>query len=163
MKVTRRGFVATAATFAVVRPATAAAQAAQEADALGSLLRVEHTGVFAYDHVIASGGLRRGGERLAGTLRDHEARHVAALEKSLRDLGWPLPEPPDGLEAVEIPQVRAALDRDPSRAALVTVEQLSDQVYRLALGRLRNGPHIQLAATILAAEASHLVAWRAVR
>ena len=167
MRLTRRALLATAAAPAActfVRPASAAAQdPADEAEALSSLLRVEHTSVFAYEHVLASGGLRPDGERLARSLRDHEARHARALVKALSDMGWPLPHPPDRLDRVEIPQVRAALENDAPHEALATVARVSDEVYRLALGRLRTGPHIQLAATILAAEASHLVAWRAVR
>ena len=166
MTLTRRGFVASAAAavpVAALRPVTAAAQASRDAEALEALLRVEHTSVVAYDHVLATGGLGGERERLARTLRDHEARHAAALAKALTDLRWPLPRPPGRLERVEIPQVRAALEDEPPHEALMAVERLSDEVYRLGMGRLRRGPYIQLAATILAAEASHLVAWRAVR
>ena len=159
----RRELVATAGALALLRPAVAAAQAAREAEALSDLLRIEHTSVFAYDHVLGAELLGGEQERLARTLRDHEARHADALAKALSDMRWPLPDPPDRLERVEVPQVRAALEGDDPRAALSAVERLSEEVYRLALGRLRSGPHIQLAATILAAEASHLVAWRAVR
>jgi Ferritin-like domain len=169
MRVTRRAFLVAAraappaAALALLRPAAAAAQAAREAEALGALLRVEHTSVFAYEHVLRGGTLRGAQARLAGTLRAHEARHAAALEKALRDMGWPLPKPPDRLERVEVPQVRLALEGDDPRGALTELERLSDEVYRLGLGRLRSGPHVQLAATILAAEATHRVAWRTVR
>jgi hypothetical protein len=159
----RRHFLLAGAALAVARPATAAAQAEREAGALTNLLRVEHTSVFAYDHVLARGGLERVEEGLARRLRAHEAAHAEALAKALGEMHWPLPRPPGDIEQVEIPQIRAALDTDGPRAALVAVERLSDEVYRLAIGRLREAKHIQLAATILAAEASHLVAWRAVR
>ena len=43
------------------------------------------------------------------------------------------------------------------------IEALGLDVYAAAIGALRDARHIQLAATILAAEASHGVAWRAVR
>jgi hypothetical protein len=149
--------------WALARPALAAAQAARESGALTNLLRLEHTSVFAYDHVLASGALDRAQERLLRTLRAHEAEHAEALAKALTARGWPLPKPPDALEQVEIPQVRATLDAGDPQAAVAEVEALSDQVYRLAIGRLREAPHIQLVATILATEATHLVAWRAVR
>ena len=159
----RRELLVTGAAVCVAaRPGVAAAQAAREAEALSRLLRVEHTSVFAYDHVLGMERLSGARERLARALRAHEARHAEALAKALSDMRWPLPDPPAGLDAVEIPQVRAALEGDDPGAAIATVEEVSEEVYRLALGRLRSGPNIQLAATILAAEASHLVAWRAV-
>ena len=159
----RRELFVAAGAVALVRPAVAVAQVAREAEALSDLLRVEHTSVFAYDHVLGADVLSGGQERLARALRAHEARHAAALAKLLSNMGWQLPTPPDRLERVEIPEVRAALEGDDPREALTVVERLSEAVYRLGLGRLRSGPNIQLAATILAAEASHLVAWRTVR
>ncbi len=147
-------------------PARAAAQAAREADALTRALVVEHTAVFAYDRVKDAGVLRPREAALARRLRAHEAEHAAALAGALGDLGWPLPAPPDAVEDVELPQVRAGLDalrdRDGAHALLTAVERLSLDAHRAAIARLRDARHIQLAATILAAEASHLVAWRAV-
>lgn len=156
----RRDLLAGAAALALARPATAGAQAAREAGVLTDLLRVEHTSVFAYDHAMPV--LARAQRRLATRLRAHEAEHAGALARALEEMRWSLPQPPVTLAQVEIPQVRAALEAGRPRAALVEVERLSEEAYRLGAGRLREGRHIQLAATILAAEASHLVAWRAV-
>ena len=162
----RRDVLLAAGAVALARPSTASAQAAREADALTRALRLEHTAVFAYDRVLASGLLGADGRRLAERLRGHEARHAEALAKAASDLGWPLPEPPDRLEQVEVPPVRAALeavwDRRSAVAALVGVERLQVEAHEAAIARLRDARHIQLAATVLAAEASHLVAWRAV-
>lgn len=157
----RRDLVAAGAgAVALVRPATAAAQAAREAETLTSLLRVEDTSVFAYDYATPSLPLRA--QRLARGLRAHEAAHREALANALAAMHWPLPRAPAALAQVEIPQVRAALEDGEPRSALIEVERLSEQVYRLGIARLREAKHIQLAATILAAEAAHLVAWRTV-
>ena len=70
-------------------------------------------------------------------------------------------------DAVAFPQVRAALDalRDETDAValLVEVERRAHDVQRAAIAALREAANIQLVATMLAAEASHLVAWRTVR
>jgi hypothetical protein len=161
--VRRRGFLLAAGAAPLLRPAAAAAQAGREAGVLTDLLRVEHTSVFAYDHVLAKKGTDPSLARLARTLRGHEAEHAEALASALSAMHWPLPGPPEDIEQVEIPQIRVALEGDDPLAALLEVERLSEQVLRLALGRLREGRHIQLAATILATEATHLVALRAVR
>ncbi|HEX2084349.1 MAG TPA: ferritin-like domain-containing protein, partial [Solirubrobacteraceae bacterium] len=147
----------------LARPAAAAAQAAREADALTQALRHEHVGVFAYDAVLAADVLRADEQRRAERIRGHEAQHAEALAKALGELGWPLPPAPGRAEHVEVPEVRAAVDalrdRRDALALLARVEQLASDVHRAAIARLRDGRHIQLAATILAAEASHLVVW----
>ena len=163
----RRGlFVVAGGLGVALRPAVAVAQAAREADALTSALRLEHVSVFAYDAVVASGLLRGDELRMARRLRGHEASHAEAFAKALGDLGWPLPRPPDRLDQVEVPLVRSGLDslagRDDALALLSRLEALSLDVHRAALVRLRDGRFIQLAATVLAAEAQHEVAWRAV-
>jgi hypothetical protein len=76
---------------------------------------------------------------------------------------WPLPSAPTAVEQVEIPAVRALLEGDEPASALVEIARVSEEAYRLAIGRLREAGHIQLAAMILATEATHLVAWRTVR
>ncbi|HEV2785963.1 MAG TPA: ferritin-like domain-containing protein, partial [Solirubrobacteraceae bacterium] len=150
----------------LARPAVAAAQAAHEADVLTRALRLEHTGLFAYDAVLAEGVLRGADDERARVLRGHEAEHAKVLAAALEGLSWPLPRPPRRVEDVEVPQVRVALDelrdRDGAVALLVELERLSLAAYRAGIARLRDARHIQLAATILAAEATHLVAWRTV-
>ena len=164
LPVTRRALLAggaAAAGAALLRPSPALAQAAREAGALTNLLRIELVAVFAYDEALR----RLGGEaaRLARSLREHEAAHAEALSEALTAMHWPLPRSPEAVDEVELPSVRVALDGDDAAAGLVEVARLSEQAYRLAIGRLREAGHIQLAATILGAEAAHLVAWRAVR
>ena len=164
----RRELVLAAAGAAVLaRPALAAAQAEREADVLDRTLRFEDASVFAYERVLAAGLLARDEARLAERLRAHEAEHADALARRLFQLAGRRPHPPAQPEQVEFPQVRVALDRLRDRAdalaLLVEVERLSHDVYEAAIAGLRDARHIQLAATILGAEASHLVAWRAVR
>jgi rubrerythrin len=150
----------------LARPSPARAQAQREAEALTSALRLEHTTVFAYDRIAASRVLGGDARSQLRRLRAQEARHAAAVAKALGDLGYPLPKPPDVVEEVPVPQVRAALEaldhREGALALLVDLERLSLDAYEAAIGRLRDARHIQLAATILATEATHLVAWRAV-
>jgi rubrerythrin len=165
--VTRRELVAAAAGGALLaRPARAAAQVAREADTLTGALELEHATVLAYDRVAAAGVLRGPQRRVAARLRDHEARHADALGRALRELGRRPPAPPRAPAEVEIPAVRAALDalrdRDDALRLLADLERVSLDAYRTAMGRLRDARHLQLAATILAAEAAHLVSWRTV-
>jgi rubrerythrin len=165
--VRRRELGAAAAGAALLaRPARAAAQADREAAALVDVLRLEHAAVLAYDEVEGAGVLRAPERRLAARLRGHEALHAAALARALRDLGWPPPEPPRSLDRVEVPELRAALggprDRDDAVGLLLDLERLSLETYGAAIARLRDARHLQLAATILAAEATHLVSWRTV-
>ncbi|MDQ3739536.1 MAG: ferritin-like domain-containing protein, partial [Actinomycetota bacterium] len=139
----------------------------REAEALTSALRLEHTTVFAYDAIDRAGHLDGPLREALARLRRHEAAHAEAVAKALGELGYPLPDPPDRLDQVAIPEVRAALEgldgRPAALALLADLEELSVDAYRAAIGRLRDARHIQLAATILAAEATHLVLWRAVR
>ena len=162
----RRDVVVAAGALALARPAVAAAQIGREADALTRALRLEHATVFAYDAVDAAGALRGDAALLLRRLRGHEAEHAEALARALTDIAWPLPRPPDTAEEVDVPQIRAALgglgDRAGALAFLREIERLSVGAHRAALGRLRDGRHLQLVATILAAEATHQVAWRAV-
>ena len=163
----RRDVVLAAAGAAVlVRPAAASAQVQREADVLTRALRFEHNGVLAYDAVDAAGVLHGAARSRLRRLRAHEAEHAAAIAEALDDLGWPVPAPPAGVEEVEIPQIRTELDalrdRDSALALLVGVERLSLDVHRAGIAALRDMRHIQLVATILAAEATHLVAWRTV-
>jgi hypothetical protein len=166
--VRRREVVVAAAGAAVLaRPAVARAQAAIEADVLTRALRLELTTMFAYDTIGIAGVLDGAAARRLRRLRGHEAEHAAALARALADLGSPQPPPPRDVTQVEVPEIRAGLDglsgRDDALALLVSIERLSVAAQRAALARLRDVRHIQLAATILAAEAAHLVAWRTVR
>lgn len=162
----RQTLLAATATALAARPARAVAQAALEADVLSRAVRLELTSLFAYDRVVASGLLRPREQRRAERLLGHEAEHARALAVALRDLGGAVPDQPRTLDDVEVPAIRAGLDRLDDRGAalavLVEVERLSTQAHQAAIGRLRDARHIQLAATILAAEAAHLVAWRTV-
>ena len=167
MSLRRRDLVVAAAGAAVLaRPAAAVAQAQREADALTRALELEHTTVFAYDRIADARALPGAAGADLRRLRAHEAEHAEAVAKALGDLGYPLPKPPDVVEEVAIPQVRSALEALDSRAAalalLTDLERLSLDAYEAAVGRLRDARHIQLAATILATEATHLVLWRAV-
>jgi Ferritin-like domain len=163
----RELFTAAAGSAALVRPAVAAAQAGPEPDAVARALRFEHASVFAYDEVIRSELLAGRAAALARRLREHEAEHADALAERAAELGARSVPPPRRTDQVEFPQLRGRLDslRAPADAValLVEVERLSHDVHRAAIARLRDARNIQLAATILAAEASHLVAWRAVR
>ena len=80
----------------------------------------------------------------------------------MTDRGWKPPDPPREPDDISFPQIRAAID-DGGPASIAAIEALGLDVYAAAIGALRDARHIQLAATILAAEASHGVAWRAVR
>jgi ferritin-like protein len=152
---------------ALVRPVPAGAQGVRDADVLSRALQLEHVSVFACDAVSSAGVLRGAAADRLDRVREHEAAHVAALAEALRALGPAVPPPPRALGDVDVPQVHAALEglrgRDDALALLVELERLSLHAYRAALDRLRDAVHLQLVATILAAEASHLVAWRTVR
>lgn len=158
--------VAAAATAFAARSVPAAAQALPAAEVLTSALRFEQAGLAAYDAVLAARAFGGGELRRLQRLRDQEAEHVAALGRAARDLGVALPAPPAGPEQVEVPQLRAGIDaldgRPSALALLVGLERLSLDVHRAALGTLREAGHIRLVATILATEATHLAAWRAV-
>ncbi|HEX8083511.1 MAG TPA: ferritin-like domain-containing protein [Solirubrobacteraceae bacterium] len=164
----RRAFLASGAAAALLaRPSPAAAQAGGDQDVLTRALRFEQTTLFAYDEVGRSRLLGRGAGARFAHLRAHESSHVAALAKTLAGRGWTAPPPPARVDDVEVPQIRAAIDglRDRSAALslLREVEELSIEVHRAALAALREPQHIQLVARLLAAESTHLVAWRAVR
>ena len=121
--------------------------------------------MFAYDAALEVLG---GGDAvLARRLRAHEVAHAAVLAKTLADRGWARPAPPASVDEVEVPEVRAAIealsDADSAISLLLGLERVSQRVHRAAIARLRDPRHIQLAATILAAEAQHEVAWRTVR
>jgi len=165
--VRRRELLLAAGAVALARPAAAAAQVEVDRDVVGRTLRYEQASVFAYDHTVSSGFLGGAAGRLAERLRGHEAAHAVALAQRLTDLGGTPPRPPARVEHVEFPQLRAGLDalqdRESAIGLLVEVERLSRDVYRAAIAGMTDTRDIQLAATILAAEAGHLVAWRAVR
>ena len=152
----------TAATLA--GPGRAAAQLVQEAGALDRAARLEHVMVFAYDAISAAGVLSPRERRLARRVRAHEAEHAAAVVEALGDLGWPLPTPPERLEQVEVPAIRAALGgmrtREDAHAAALLVEATAAEAYARVQRVLRDGRHLQLAGAIMAGEGQHLVAWR---
>jgi len=165
--VRRREVVAAAAGAALLaRPAAARAQDRREAGVLSLALRVENTSVFACDAVAEAGVLHGAAARRLDRVRDHEAAHAEAIAAALRAIQAPLPAPPRALGEVEIPQVRAGLDAldgpDDAIALLIEVERLSLEAHRAGIARLREVRHVHLLATILAAEATHLVAWGAV-
>jgi ferritin-like protein len=156
--------LAAAGAASLVRPGAAAAQGSREADVLTRALRLEHVTVFAYDAIASAAVLTGARADRLRRLRGHEAAHAAALGKALAALGAPRPTAPRALGDVDVPQVHAALaalhDGDDALALLVELERLAVEAYRAALDGLRDAAHLQLVATILAAEASHLVAWR---
>ena len=150
----------------VARPAVARAQDGREIEVLSLALRLEHTTVFACDAVADAGVLSGAALRRLRRVRAHEAEHAAALARMIGSLQATPPDPPRGTDELEIPQVRVALEALRDRAGalelLADLERMSIEAHRAGIGRLREGRHIQLLATILGAEAAHLVAWGAV-
>ena len=158
--------VAAAGAGVLARPALARAQDSPDADVLARSLHVEHTSMFVYDAVAAANVLDGEASERLRRLRDHEKVHASALVRAVSKLGGPLPAFPRGAAEVQLPQIRAGLDAlDEARDAtdlLIELERVSLDAHRAGIARLRETQHLQLLATILATDATHLAAWRAV-
>lgn len=159
----RRGIAAGGALLAaasvplLARARSAFAQADGDAEILKAAIALEQTAAVAYGALVGSGVLDEDLAAVLRLLREQEQEHVDALAMALESLGGGAPEPPapedvDGLGALR------------SRADVlrfgIELERMAVAAYYDAHAKLQDAKLLQTSASIMAADAQHLVVLR---
>jgi hypothetical protein len=132
-----------------------------DAEILATAVDLERISVLAYDRAISSGLLTPRLERVMRRFGDHEREHVDTLVTALTDLGGSVPVQPT---AEDVDRVAEGIGALRSQADVLDVaielELAAIAAYHDAARRLVDGKLLQTGASIMAAEAQHLVVLR---
>lgn len=143
---------AAGAALALIRPASAAAQAS-DVDRLERLLALEQRLKSLYETALERDAVE---PRLGETLLEHEREHIRGLEMALRARGRRSPR-----ATVPPPQVGTAFASRPAFARFaIDIETGTVGAYQEALTTLRNTRLLLPLGSIMASGAQHVVALR---
>ena len=163
----RGGIAATAATAASALawpvPADAASALPVQSDAtvLGHTLRVEQLLVIAYRSVLDSGVITTAVSRRLQAMLAQELQHVAALERSVRALGAPVPRTTTrtAQKMLATHHVHVSLARLRNQheclKLLIDVESLAEDAYFSAIAKLSDPALIRDSTEAMGCEAQH--------
>jgi hypothetical protein len=168
------GIVATAAAAATLaRPVPAGAAAAvpahSDATVLAHTLRVEQVLVIAYRSALTSGVVTAAVARRLQVMLAQERQHVAALERSVRALGAPVPRTStraaQKMLAAHHVHVGLARLRDQHECLklLIDVESLAEGAYFSAIAKLSDPVLIRESTEAMGCEAQHWTVLSALR
>lgn len=157
------GLAGTAAA-AVLRPPDAAAAGAPapgDSAVLTRTLRTEQLVVIAYERVLASGLLAPAVSTQVRVLLGQEHQHVAALERSLRELGAVLPRTSESaarraLSAHHIHESLTGLrNQHECLKLLIDIESLAEGAYFAAISKLTDPSLLRTSVEAMGCEAQH--------
>ena len=152
MRLSRRGLLATGASFAL--PAAARAQERTDAEIIEELLVLEGRLIEAYGAALRREAIEPG---LGETLRDQEREHVRGLEQALAEAGGGSPS-----ATVPSPALATSLRSPRAFAAhALTLERNATAAYIEAASAVRRQGLREPLGSIMACEAAHQVALRA--
>lgn len=170
----RGGIAATAAAASTLaRPARAGAAsgvpAQSDARVLAHTLRVEQVLVIAYGSVLTSGVVTAAVARRLQAMLGQEHQHVAALDRSVRALGAPVPRTSTraAQKMLAAHHVHVGLgrlrDQHECLKLLIDVESLAEGAYFSAIAKLSDPALIRVCAEAMGCEAQHWTVLSALR
>jgi len=162
-QVVQTGIVGTAAAALLRVPDAAAAGAVAPSDSavLARTLRIEQLVVIAYERVLTSGLLAPGVSGQLRTILGQEHRHVAVLERALRELGAALPRTSDSaaerlLAAHHVHVGLGSLrDQHDCLKLLIDVESLAEGAYYASISKLSDPGLMRTSIAAMGCEAQH--------
>ena len=132
-----------------------------DAEVLAAGVTLERIAVLAYGEMLEGGLLSPRLQAVVRSFRDHEQEHVDALVTALDDLGGSVPAEPS---ATDVERVVKGIGDMKTQAdvlnAAIELEQAEVAAYHDAQRRLVDGKLLQTEASIMAAQAQHLVVLR---
>ncbi len=151
-----------------VRPASTGvanlfAQASSDGDVLHGLVVVEQLLAFAYQQLLAAGGLSASTKPLISSFLGHERTHLQLLGGALRRRGVAAPAPPRGVEQASRAlaglgapgSLRRSSTETDSIHYLIGAETVAEGAYYDAMSKLSDSGLTVLAAQTMACQAQH--------
>lgn len=153
------GVLAAASVPFLLDTVSAFAGSSGDADVLERALGLEQAAVFAY-RTVAAGGKLGPTTRVARLFAEQEQEHADALTRAVEAHGGTPPAKPARIRDVPGLEVAAEGTATDILTFAVELETMATKAYYEAQGRLRAPRLVLLSATIMAADAQHLVVLR---